>query len=78
MKRTTRAVLMRLANYGMIGLNGTVKRPEPGANFSDYQSGLVSYQMSLSLKQKIDSEAPLPLDQRLNNLAASIKKSLVA
>ncbi len=68
---------MRLANYGMIALNGKVRRPEPGANFFQYQSGLASYQLSLSLKKQVNKDARA-LDRRLSELAASIKKTLAA
>ena len=46
------AVRMRLLDYGMIGLNGSVARPEPSANFADYQSSLANYQLKLNYRRR--------------------------
>lgn len=43
---------MRLANYGMITLDGTVMRPEPGADFAAYKDGLAQYRTMLALKHR--------------------------
>ena len=66
---------MRLANFGMIGLNGTVMRPEPSADFADYQNSLANYQMTLNLRRRVQGQAPESED-RLRELAAAIRKTL--
>ena len=66
---------MRLANFGMIGLNGTVMRPEPSADFADYQNSLANYQMTLDLRRRVQGNAPKSED-RLSDLAAAIRKTL--
>ena len=66
---------MRLANFGMIGLNGTVMRPEPSADFADYQNSLANYQMTLNLRRRVQGGAPKS-EERLRELAAAIRKTL--
>ena len=66
---------MRLANFGMIGLNGTVMRPEPSADFADYQNSLANYQMTMALRRRVQGGAPKSED-RLKDLAAAIRKTL--
>ena len=66
---------MRLANYGVIGLNGSVSRPEPSADFADYQNSLASYRMTMNLRNRkavTNEEA----EDRLNKLAASVRRTL--
>ena len=43
---------MRLANFGMIALDGTVTRPEPGADFAAYKDGLAQYRMMLAIQKR--------------------------
>ncbi|MGI9426638.1 MAG: hypothetical protein ACR2PA_25910 [Hyphomicrobiaceae bacterium] len=44
---------MRILDYGMIGLNGSVVRPEPSANFADYQNSLATYQLKLHMRRRV-------------------------
>ena len=66
---------MRLATYGMIALNGAVSRPEPSADFTDYQNALASYRMAMSLRNRV-SETPDDADDRLSRLAESVRRTL--
>ena len=66
---------MRLANFGLIGLNGTVMRPEPSADFADYQNSLANYQMAQNLRRKVQGKAPKSED-RLRELAAAIRETI--
>ncbi len=66
---------MRLANFGLIGLNGTVMRPEPSADFADYQNSLANYQMVQNMRRKVQGNAPKSED-RLRELAATIRETL--
>ena len=66
---------MRLATYGVITLSGSVSRPEPGADFADYQNSLASYRMTMSLKNRADAANEAP-EKRLKRLAASVRETL--
>lgn len=66
---------MRLANFGMIGLNGSVVRPEPGADFADYQHSLTNYRTMMSLKNR-SAGATDDAEQRLKELAESVRQTL--
>lgn len=66
---------MRLANFGMIGLNGTVMRPEPSADFADYQNSLANYKMTMNLRRRVQGGTPKS-EERLRELAAAIRKTL--
>lgn len=66
---------MRLANYGMIGLNGSVSRPEPSADFTDYQNSLVSYRIAMSLRNRGGETQDDP-ENRLRKLAESVRRTL--
>ena len=48
---------MRLLDYSMIGLNGSVARPEPSATFADYQNSLATYQLKLSYRRRATGQA---------------------
>ena len=66
---------MRLATYGVITLNGSVSRPEPGADFADYQNSLASYRMTMSLKKQA-AAASAETEERLKRLANSVRQTL--
>ena len=66
---------MRLATYGVITLDGSVSRPEPGADFAHYQNSLASYRMTMSL-QKRAAAANAEADERLKQLATSVRQTL--
>ena len=52
---------MRLAEFGIIGVDGIVNRPLTGEGFVDYQVILINYYEMLSLKREL---AQRGLDQR--------------
>ena len=66
---------MRLANYGMIALNGAVSRPEPSADFTHYQNALASYRIAISLRNRVP-EPTDDADDRLKRLAESVRRTL--
>lgn len=51
---------MRLLEYGMIGLNGSVARPEPSATFADYQNSLANYKLKLNYRRRV-AEQPVDI-----------------
>ncbi len=44
---------MYLSHFGVISLDGSVTKPEPGLNFSNYQIALSQYQAALRLREKL-------------------------
>jgi hypothetical protein len=46
---------MHLAHYGLIGLDGTAQRPEPGADFAAYQKILTNARAMLAMKKRIEA-----------------------
>lgn len=66
---------MRLANYGMIGLNGSVSRPEPSADFADYQTSLANYRTIMNLRSRKSNPVEDP-EERLKRLAQSVRQTI--
>ena len=46
---------MRLARFGMITIDGIALRPQPGADFTAYQTILTNSRTMLAMKKKIDA-----------------------
>lgn len=68
---------MHLANFGLISLDGTVRKPEPGADFTGYQNTLTSYQCTQEIAKRLGGSPPA-LEQRLRELADSIRTTLAS
>ena len=46
---------MQLANFGVIRMDGKAKRPQPGANFNQYQSILANTLAMQHMQQRVMS-----------------------
>jgi len=45
---------MHLAHYGLISIDGTAQRPEPGADFAAYQKILTNARAMMAMKKRIE------------------------
>ncbi len=48
---------MHLSHFGVISIDGSVTKPEPGLDFSGYQTALAQYRAALKLKARVQDEA---------------------
>ena len=48
---------MHLSSFGLISLNGTVSKPEPGLDFSEYQVALANYSTTLALRSRLREQS---------------------
>jgi len=44
---------MHLSSFGLILLDGSVNKPEPGLDFANYQIAMMNYGASLALKSRL-------------------------
>jgi hypothetical protein len=54
---------MHLSNFGMISLDGSVSKPEPGLDFVNYQAAMANYGMTVALQSRLgiaqqDTQSP--------------------
>src|SRR6056297_1836882 len=48
---------MHLSTFGLISLNGSVKKPEPSLSFSNYQTALAQYSAAIALRDRVTLSA---------------------
>lgn len=48
---------MHLSSFGVIAIDGSVTKPEPGLDFSGYQTAMAHYQAALKLKERLSAQA---------------------
>jgi hypothetical protein len=48
---------MHLSSFGLILLDGSVNKPEPGLGFAEYQIAMANYGASLALKSRLSKPA---------------------
>lgn len=46
---------MHLAHYGLISIDGTARRPEPGADFVAYQKILTNARAMMAIKKRLEA-----------------------
>jgi hypothetical protein len=47
---------MHLSSFGVIAIDGSVTKPEPGLDFSGYQAAMAHYQATLKLRKRLCSQ----------------------
>lgn len=47
------AVFMHLSSFGLISLDGSVTKLEPGLDFASYQTAMANYTATIALKSKV-------------------------
>ena len=47
---------MHLSNFGMISLDGSVSKPEPGLSFVKYQAAMANYGTTVALQSRLDAK----------------------
>ncbi len=47
---------MHLSSFGVIAIDGSVTKPEPGLDFSGYQTAMAHYQATLKLRRRLDQQ----------------------
>lgn len=46
---------MHLSSFGVIAIDGSVTKPEPGLDFTGYQAAMAHYQATMKLRQRLNA-----------------------
>jgi hypothetical protein len=55
---------MHLSSFGMIALDGSVTKPEPGLDFTGYQTALAHYQTTMKLRERLNAKIAEACDRK--------------
>ena len=54
---------MHLSYFGLITLDGSVNKPEPGLDFASYQVAMAHYSATIALRARLRSKSLAPLSE---------------